>query len=452
MRHPLPIVVLLAIPLTGSAGAATLERGPYLQRSAPGGVVVRWRTVEATDTRLDWGPVAGAPAQSHLDPALTTEHRVEISGLAPETIYYYLAGSSTEWLAGGDADHSFRTAPAPGAARPLRLWAIGDSGEASAGQADVRDAYLADAAGAPTDVWLLLGDNAYETGTDGEYTAGLFTPYAEILRSTSAWTVYGNHDSYSSDAATLTGPYFDSFSLPRLGQAGGVASGTEAYYSFDWGSLHAVVLDTAESSLGSASPMLSWLEADLAANRRPWTLAALHHPPYTKGSHDSDDPADSDGRMIAARENVLPILEAHGVDLVLSGHSHVYERSFLLDGHYGDSTTLDPSTMVLDGGDGDPAGDGAYVKAPGAHGGAVYVVAGSAARLGSGPLDHPAMAVGIASLASLVIEIDGDRLTARALDDQGVEIDRFVLIEPGVPLFADDYELGSLARWNGVGD
>ena len=75
-----------------------------------------------------------------------------------------------------------------------------------------------------------------------------------------------------------------------------------------------------------------------------------------------------------------------------------------------------------------------------------------ATRLGSGPLDHPAMAVGIASLASLVIEIDGDRLTARALDDQGAEIDRFVLIEPGVPLFADDYELGSLARWNGVGD
>lgn len=451
MRRPL-LLALLALPAFAPAGAATLERGPYLQRIGPDGAVVRWRTAEATDTRLDWGAVAGAPDASYLEPTPTTEHRVELAGLAAETTYYYLAGSSTEWLAGGDADHAFRTAPAPGASRPLRLWAIGDSGEANAGQAAVRDAYLADAAGAPTDVWLLLGDNAYDTGTDAQYTAALFTPYAAILRSTAAWTVYGNHDSYSSDAATLTGPYFESFSLPRLGQAGGVASGTEAYYSFDRGPLHVVVLDTAESTIGAGAPMLQWLEADLAANRRPWTVAALHHPPYTKGSHDSDDPADSGGIMGVVRATLLPLLEAHGVDLVLSGHSHVYERSFLLDGHYGDSSTLDPLSMVLDGGDGDPAGDGPYVKAPGTHGGTVYVVAGSSARLGSGPLDHPAMAVGIASLASLVIEIDGDRLTARALDDQGVEIDRFVLIEPGVPLFADDYELGSLARWNSVVD
>ncbi len=63
------------------------------------------------------------------------------------------------------------------------------------------------------------------------------------------------------------------------------------------------------------------------------------------------------------RQNFLPLLEAWGVDLVLSGHSHSYERSFLLDGHYGVSSTLDlsdPSVHVLDWGDGSETGNGVY--------------------------------------------------------------------------------------------
>ena len=451
MRRRLFRAALLALATAAPALAATLERGPYLQRAASAGVIVRWRTVEATDTLLEWGLAPDLLDSDFLDPAPTREHRVELSGLAPETSYYYAVGSSAGRLAGGDAGHRWRTAPASGAARPLRLWAIGDSGEASAGQAAVRDAYLADAAGAATDVWLMLGDNAYDAGTDAQYTERLFVPYAELLRDTCLWPAFGNHDGLSSDSSTLAGPYYDAFSLPRFGQAGGLASATEAYYAFEWGAVHFVVLDSSESSLAAGSAPLVWLEADLAANRRPWTVVALHHPPYTKGSHDSDDAADSGGRMTAARANVLPILEAHGVDLVLSGHSHSYERSVLLDGHYGVSTTLDPSTMVLDGGDGDPAGDGAYVKAGGGHGGAVYVVAGSAAKVGGGALDHPAMAAGMASLGSLVLELDGDRWTGRFLDDGGAELDRFVLIKPGVPLFADDFELGSLARWHAAG-
>ena len=82
------------------------------------------------------------------------------------------------------------------------------------------------------------------------------------------------------------------------------------------------------------------------------------------------------------RQNVCPILEAHGVDLVLCGHSHAYERSLLIDGHYGPSTTFGPQ-HVVNGGDGRIAG-AAYRKpaawrAP--HAGTVYVVAGSSANL-----------------------------------------------------------------------
>ena len=122
------------------------------------------------------------------------------------------------------------------------------------------------------------------------------------------------------------------------GEAGGAASGTEAYYSFDYGTAHFIILDSMDSDRSTLSPMLQWLQDDL--NNIPsttnWIIASWHHPPYTRGSHHSDKPADSEGRMIDMRENVLPILEAAGVDLVISGHSHVYERSYFIHGVYGE--------------------------------------------------------------------------------------------------------------------
>src|SRR5438445_7064826 len=101
--------------------------------------------------------------------------------------------------------------------------------------------------------------------------------------------------------------------------------------------------------------MAIWLESDLQANTNQWIIAYWHHPPYTKGSHDSD----TETELIEMRQNALPILESYGVDLVLCGHSHSYERSFLLDGHYGLSSTLN-DTMIKDSRDGRVTGNGAY--------------------------------------------------------------------------------------------
>ena len=65
--------------------------------------------------------------------------------------------------------------------------------------------------------------------------------------------------------------------------------------------------------------MLAWLEMELDSTLQEWIIAFWHHPPYTKGSHNSDLAADSGGRLFAVRENVVPILETRGVDLVLTG-------------------------------------------------------------------------------------------------------------------------------------
>ncbi len=183
--------------------------------------------------------------------------------------------------------------------------------------------------------------------------------------------------------------------------------------------------------------MAMWLEDDLMATTQDWIIAYWHHPPYSRGSHDSD----VEGQLIDMRANLLPILEAGGVDLVLSGHSRSYERSVLLDGHYGFSSTLDPDTMVLDHGDGDPAGDGPYTKlavGPASHLGAVYAVAGSSGQLNS-VVQHPVMVTWLEELGSLVLEVNGPQFEARFLDSTGAVLDHFAIHKPvpGAPACSD---------------
>ena len=203
----------------------------------------------------------------------------------------------------------------------------------------------------------MLGDNAYESGLDVEYQNAVFDMYPQTLRQSVLWPTLGNHDGAAANSSLQSGPYYDMFTLPKNAEAGGSASGTEAYYSFDYGNIHFICLESFETSRAANSAMMTWLANDLAATSQEWVVAYFHHPPYSKGSHDSD----LDIEMREMRQNALPILEAGGVDLVLTGHSHSYERSFLIDGHYGSSSTFTQS-MKKDGGSGREDGTGAYQK------------------------------------------------------------------------------------------
>ncbi|HXG62701.1 MAG TPA: metallophosphoesterase [Planctomycetota bacterium] len=412
-------LLLAAVP----AWAQTVTRGPYLQQGHSTSVIVRWRTDTPTDSRVRYGTSAGSLTLQADNAASTTEHEVKLTGLSPNTKYYYSIGTTTRTLA-GDAGYFFVTAPTPGTVKPTRIWVIGDAGTANSSQRAVRDAYYSFTGSRYTDLWLMLGDNAYDDGTDAEYQAAVFNMYPTLLRQSVVWPTLGNHDGHSADSATLSGPYYNIFSLPKNGECGGLASGTEAYYSFDYANIHFICLDSYETSRTVGGAMHTWVKNDAAATTRDWIIAFWHHPPYSKGSHNSD----SESYLIDMRKNFLPILEEAGVDLVLCGHSHSYERSFLLDGHYGTSSTLTAS-MKKDGGSGrDP---NPYRKSAGTqpHEGAVYVVAGSSGKTSGGSLNHPAMFISLNQLGSLVLDIDGNRLDAKFLRSDGTVGDYFTILK-----------------------
>ncbi len=240
-----------------------------------------------------------------------------------------------------------------------------------------------------------------------------------LLRNLPFWPVYGNHDA-------RRWAFFDIFSLPENAESGGTRSGTENYYSFDYANVHYIVLDSEDSDRDRDSDMLRWLQQDLKANQQDWSIVAFHHPPYSKGTHDSDSERDSRGRLVDMRENVLPLLEQYGVDLVLSGHSHGYERSHLIDCHYGDSTEFTEKQIVSHGIKGKNAH---YIKPKGvaSHAGAMYIVAGASARVDTSLTSHPAMVFSMLETGSLVIDIEGDVLTGRYLNSEAMVIDEFTI-------------------------
>jgi len=420
--------------------AQNIVRGPYLQQGTPESVVVRWRTDVPIDTAVRFGTDAAKLDQEAKTKWKTTEHVMILEGLTPSTKYHYAVGHATAAIGGEAGAGHFITSPKPGTRQPIRTWVVGDAGTASAKsneglQAKVRDAYYTFTGNRPTDLWLMLGDNAYSNGTDSEHQIAVFDMYRDLLKKSVVWPALGNHDAGSAASVTQSGVYYDIFTLPTLGQAGGLMSGTEAYYSFDYGNIHYVCLDSEGTDRAVNGAMLTWLKHDLASTKQDWIIAYWHHPPYTKGSHDSN----TEKKLVEMRTNALPILEAGGVDLCLTGHSHSYERSFLIDGHYGTQDTFS-AKMQKDAGDGKADGKGAYYKPTlgrGLHEGAVYVVAGSSGKVSDkneksaarGFLDHPAMYISLAKLGSMVIDVNGSRLDAIFLSEQGEKLDHFSMVK-----------------------
>jgi acid phosphatase type 7 len=420
------------------ASAVNLTRGPYLQTGTSTSVIVRWRSDEATNSRVRLGAYPTKLTKIVDDAQLTTEHIVQVTGLIPNTKYYYAIGSTTERLSGGDAETYFSTAPKTGERVPFRTWVIGDAGTGTAGQAAVYSSYRTFTGTAKTNLWLQLGDNAYPDGTDADFQANVFNMYPDILRQSVTWPAFGNHDGHSANSESQSGPYYDMFSLPTNAEAGGVASGTEAYYAFDYANVHFIVLDSYRTDRALGAPMYNWLQADLRATRADWIIAIWHHPPYSKGAHDSD----TEVELIEMRENFLPLLETHGVDLVLTGHSHSYERSKLISGHYGDSTTFS-NAYVKQTGSGQAESDGSYNKRTTGlpHAGTVYAVAGSSGKLKAGPLNHPNMFISLYELGSMVLDVNGLTLNAKFISDTGSVRDDFTLTKN---------DSSNLARINGL--
>jgi len=452
MKHILFCLVSALLFLSLSSNAqepsrphTTLLRGPYLQVATSNSIVVRWRTDVLTRGVVRYGTTPGQLDKNMADSILTSEHKIKLSGLEPRTKYYYSIGSWQDTLSA--TGNYFVTLPVPGTEGFYRIAAIGDCGNNSVNQRNVRDQLLHYLGDNYLDAWILLGDNAYSSGRDAEFQSNFFNIYRDnLLPKYPLFPSPGNHDYNDGDRfnektaqVTHDVAYYQNFSMPRDGEAGGVASNTQAFYSYDLGNIHFLSLDSYGKEDGqyriydTTGPQVQWIKKDLEANQnKGWIIAYWHHPPYTMGSHTSD----KEMELVHIRENFIQILERYGVDLILCGHSHDYERSRLIKGHYGMEASfntgqyqISPSSGFFDG----TPNSCPYIKdSATGYQGTVYVVTGSAGQLGGKQPSFPHDALPYSDAThggSSILEIQGNRLDLKWICTDGEIRDHFTMMK-----------------------
>jgi len=287
---------------TLTAGTVKIVRGPFIQSTTGTSARITWWTNIPAPSTVSYG--IGTPSLLVGESPNVQQHVMLIGGLQPGSTYAYTvtsgAVSSGPW--------SFTTARSAGSTYTFS--AVGDFGGGSA-----QGTSLANLIGAGGDFVLTVGDNVYPDSRDPDFEHTywdfdhrFFKPYAVAFRQQTAWLAGGNHEYYGDEA------FWRIAWLPN----------NERWYSYDWGNAHFLVLDS-EQPFGPGTPQGAFAAADLAANQSDaWRIVVVHRPPYSSTSANSSSST--------VRADLVPLLEQQNVDLVLTGHSHNYERTYPLVG------------------------------------------------------------------------------------------------------------------------
>ncbi len=391
-----------------------LEREPYMVMQTQNSITLKWQTPKEEIGTLMYGLEATNLSNLLHEEQLSKKHHITIANLKECTRYFYAVTSASMKI--DNEGRSFTTLCKN--KQTQKLWLIGDSGKAGDKQTKVYEQMLNHIGHDfnSLDMWILLGDNAYSSGSQKQYNTNLFEPYKELVKRFVPWAVIGNHDG-------RRWAFYDIWDFPTKGESGGIASQSENFYAIDNGNLHLIMLDSEMVERTPDGAMAQWLRKDLAANTKPWVIVAFHTPPYSDGGHKSDSDSNSGGRLKEMRENFVPIFDAYGVDLVVSGHSHDYERSKLMTGHTGKSDTFDAKKHVLQ------ESPSCYTKPLQAtkESGTIYVVCGSSSKLDHADLKHPAMPFSFEQMGSLILDITPTTLTSKFLTIEGKIADEFTI-------------------------
>lgn len=393
---------LSATALSQRAGAqtATLVRYPYLQNVGKDRATILWTTLEEgsgfVEYAADRSYSQSATAQSRRFGTTETglrfayyQHQADLTGLRAGTEYFYRVMVDGQDLTPG-VEQRFRTA-GPG---PFTFLVFGDSGDGSAEQLQVARLMVRE----PAALVLHTGDLVYPSGTFELFQRRYFDIYSELMRRVPLFPCPGIHEYFSNSAAAYVAVHWP----PSDGVP---ASDRGRYYSFDWGNVHFISLDTnsplADAVRGTGA-MLEWLENDLRKTRQFWRVVYFHHTPYPNATHEGDPVT------ALARDRIVPILERYDVQLVLSGHEHNYQQTRTIR----NGQAVEPGAGIL------------YITSGGG-GASLYPVV-------------PRLMVAYAESAHHYVraEVQGHRMTLRAVRADGQEIDNLAFAP--VPLISSN--------------
>jgi hypothetical protein len=224
----------------------------------------------------------------------TFVHKIYVNGLDENTQYFYRARQLSS-VSGG-----YRFLTAVNEQTPFRFVWIGDFRTGTA----VHDQICGLIPQYNPRFYLNGGDVAV-TGSYTDFKNEFFRQgELNLISSIPFFLAAGNHESWDTNTKAFT-------------KGITIQSGTEDYYSFDYGNMHVLVINNMVS-YSQGSNQYNFAMADLGSTAKTWKIVISHYPAYCAGGH-GEDPG-----MIAMTQNIFV---PKGVDMVISGHSHFYQHN-----------------------------------------------------------------------------------------------------------------------------
>ncbi len=381
---------MVGLAILRKIGPAAMATQPFVQQVTTSSATIACFDEVACRLRVKLSAMNGQGAWEQVEEEPRRSHTHQFDGLQPGQPYSYhamqLGDDGTVEPRGWGM---FRTAP-DSDTTTLRFATLGDSGGMPwwfrgrpyafdrcrdfLDSLHKRDQWqiAEQIAKQKVDFFQHLGDINYGRVQLGGFDEGFFRPFEKVLMTTALFTTFGNHDLHTWDVHE----YFNIFELPANG-----VDEKERFYSYTWGPLRVTVLDALLATLQPEGPQLQWLDDLLANAAEPWQVVVLHLPTFS-GGRSGDQP-----QVQAA---LWPILQRHGVDLVLSGDSHNYQRFQPLEG-------------------------------------VIQLVIGTGGKSIRPLKKHPRLLKGIEEFGYLLVEIKGRTLSSQFMSKSGASLDRLVL-------------------------
>jgi len=293
-------------------------------------MTVTWRTDSTIDSgyveyhkKNEAAELFKSEAQAHeftTDLGASSIFSSTLADLSPDTEYTYKVGTGSQW----SEEHSFKTAATESNA--FKFLVFGDSQSPVTGMD-------------PYGVWRETLHTAFEANPDAAFMVNVgdlvdygqseahwhawFNASKGVIDTIPAMALAGNHESYGMRQIGKPIFFTKQFTFPKNGPA----SLENQAYSFDYGPVHLVALDSQAQEQQNSSDILSiqkpWLEEDLSKNDAAWKIAFFHRSPYgVKITRDE----------VEIREAFCPILEKHNVNLAFSAHDHGIKRTYPIKG------------------------------------------------------------------------------------------------------------------------
>ncbi len=303
-------LLLATCPACDNTPRKGLAQGPMVQRVSSDEFSVVWYDHNPKTMKCQAKAESGELFDVRAIDADKFGRRVAtFKGLLPDTEYTYRLGDGKEDI----RTFVTRTAPAPSTgadAAPstkFRILAFGDSGSGDSEQYKLAKEMLKHKPA----IVVHTGDLIYPDGERADYPAKFYDPYAALISSAALYPCAGNHDVRTARAA----PMFEEFELPTNGPKGETP---ERNYWFDYGSVRFIAIDTNVYRDKLNDIIAPWMDKALADPGPRWKICFFHHPVYSNANY---------GPTRKLWNTIVPVMEKHGVQLVLSGHDHLYERT-----------------------------------------------------------------------------------------------------------------------------